>query len=250
MLLESFLVLGVLGIILIFFYRQAVEEFRILQTESLEKAMPLLHERCPIVVLPAPELQNLWTRQDIQQRPTLGTTAFNGTALKDAVTKESFPLTPKSAEALATAIGLPVWVNQTLLPTYKDANWWGPVCWTRTEALIGAQGLRQTFAYSTLLFATEGALAVSIIHGGSDNYLPKVWRGKRLSKMTRDDAPLLHQIQYMDVIVRPGSALLIPPHWKVCWENYEQPQPALAMWVEIHHPLSHFVRQASQRRFA
>jgi len=52
MILESFLVLGVIGIILIFFYKQAVKEFRILQTDSFEKAMTLLFERSPIVVLP------------------------------------------------------------------------------------------------------------------------------------------------------------------------------------------------------
>lgn len=248
MFLESFLILGVIGIILIFFYRQAIKEFRILQTEDLEKAQGLLHERCPIVILPSPTPQQLWTRQDIQQRPTLGSLALNGESLNNLLRKESVSLRPETGILLAERIGLPVWVKQTLLPYFKQSQWWSSILWAKTEATIGAQGLRQTYAYSTLLMATEGALAVSLLNEGSDPYLPGQWLGKRVSKLTRDDAPLLGQIQYIDVIVRPGSALLIPAHWKVCWENYEEPKSALAVWVEIHHPLSHFVSAAAKRK--
>ena len=247
MLLETCLVIGLIGIILICFYKQAVQEFRILQTDSLEKAMPLLHERCPIVVLPVPQPQHLWTRADCAQRPTLSAQVYNGTQLSKLLSYESVSLRPESGEKLAAQIGLPVWIQQTLVPTFKQSVWWGPMMSCRMEAMIGAQGLRQTYAYSTLLMATEGALAVSLINGASDSYLPSKWKGKRVSKLTRDDAPLLAQIQYIDVIVRPGSALLIPAHWKVCWESYEEPKPALAVWVELHHPVSKFVRKAGER---
>jgi hypothetical protein len=241
MILEAFLVLGIVFLILLFFYKQAVQEFRILQTDSLDKAMGLLAERSPIVVLPAPLTQQLWTRADIQQRPTLAATPVNGKTLAEAIKQESYPLKPQTAETLAQQIGLPVWIRQTLLPTFTGATWWGPITTTRTEVTIGAQGLRQTYGYSTALFATDGALAVSLLNESADPYLPPSWKGKRVSKMTRDDAPLLAQIQYVDVIVRPGSALLIPPHWKACWETYDSKEPALAVWTEFHHPLSRFV---------
>jgi hypothetical protein len=247
MIFETLLVSGILVVILLFFYKQAVNEFRISQTDSLEKAMPILQERCPIVVLPAPTPQNLWTRADIQQRPTLASTPVNGKPLKDALTAVSYPLKKTVAESLAEKVGLPVWTKQTLLPIYKDAVWWGPLATARTEVTLGAQGLRQTYAYSTLLFATEGALAVSLLNETSDPYLPKQWLGKRLRKMTRDDAPLLAQIQYVDVIVRPGSALLIPPHWKVCWETYDSKESALAVWMEVHHPVSRFAQHVGTK---
>jgi hypothetical protein len=247
MIFETLLVSGVLAVILLFFYKQAVNEFRISQTDSLEKAMPLLQERCPIVVLPAPQPQTLWTRADIQQRPTLASTPVNGKTLKDALTAASFQLKKTSAQALAEKVGLPVWMKQMILPKYADSVWWGPLASVRTEVAIGAQGLRQTYAYSTLLFATEGALAVSLLNETADPYLPKQWLGKRLQKMTRDDAPLLAQIQYVDVIVRPGSALLIPPHWKVCWETHDSKESALAVWTEIHHPLSRFAHHVGTK---
>ena len=244
---ELLLVAGVVAVILLFFYKQAVNEFRISQTDSLEKAMPLLQERCPIVVLPAPQPQNLWTRADIQQRPTLASTPINGKSLKDILTTAAYPMKKAAAESLAEKVGLPVWIQQTILPVYKESVWWSPLATVRTEATIGAQGLRQTYAYSTLLFATDGALVVSLLNESSDPYLPKQWLGKRLQKLTRDDAPLLSQIQYIDVILRPGSALLIPPHWKVCWETHESKESALAVWFEVHHPVSRFAHRAGTR---
>lgn len=244
MILESLLVLGVLGVILLFFYKQAVQEFRILQTDSLDKAMGLLSERCPVVVLPAPQPQELWTRADIQQRPTLASTPINGKPLKEAIDYVSYPLKANTAESLAKQVGLSVWIEQTILPTFKQSVWWSPMMKNRSELTIGAQGLRQTYAYSTAIFPTDGAMAVSLLNESSDPYLPAKWRGKRVSKLTKDDAPLLAQIQYIDVIVRPGSMLLVPPHWKVCWETHDSKEPALGVWTEIHHPISRLASRA------
>ncbi len=247
MILELLLILGIVGIIFVFFYKQAVQEFRILQTEDLEKAMALLNERCPIVVLPAPAPQQLWTRSDIDQRPTLKNTAINGMTLAEMIRHESVALPPSKASALAAQVGLPVWIQRFILQTFKESAWWTPLLTARTEVAIGSQGLRQTFGYSTVLMATDGEIQVSLLNESSDAYLPQKWLGKRVSKLTRDDAPLLAQIEYIDVIVRPGSALLIPPHWKVCWESMDAKKPSLAIWTEIHHPLSKFVRTANTR---
>jgi hypothetical protein len=248
MLLESLLVLTVLAVILIFFYKQAIREFRILQVDSLDKAQPLLSERSPVVVLPAPTAQNLWTLKDLEARPTLGASLFNGVPLKEAVKKQSFSLRPDSAEALAEKLGLTIWANQVLLPAFKTASWWTPCLTARTEVAIGAQGLRQTYGYTTLLMATENAIQVSLLNESSNPYLPEAWQGKRLAKMTRDDAPFLPQIQFVDVIVRPGSALLVPPHWKVCWENLDPKSPALTVWIEIHHPVSRILYNGVRRQ--
>jgi hypothetical protein len=248
MFFESLLVLAVLAVILVFFYRQAVKEFQILQTDSLDKAQGLLSERSPVVLLPAPTPQNLWTHTDLKQRPTLAKTSINGIPLRDALQRQTFSMRPDSAEALAKQVGITVWADQVLLPAFKTASWWTPMLLSRTEVAIGSQGLRQTYAYTTLLMATEGDLQVSLLNESSNPYLPAKWMGKRLSKMTRDDAPLLSQIQFVDVIVRPGSALLIPPHWKVCWESKSSSTPALAVWMELHHPVSWLAQKMAMRK--
>ena len=247
MIVESLLVLAVLAVILVFFYKQAVKEFRILQTDSLDKAQSLLHERCPVVVLPAPTPKALWTRADLKQRPTLyNSSLVGGKSLKQLLKQQAVSLGHEQAEELATKSGIQIWVDQHLVPAFKTAAWWTPVLMTRTEVAIGSQGLRQTYGYPTVLLATEHAIQVSLLNESSDPYLPTNWQGKRLSKMTRDDAPFLPQIQYIDVIVRPGSALLIPPHWKVCWENKDK-ESALTVWVELHHPVSWILRKVAVR---
>lgn len=248
MLLESLLVLTVLAVILIFFYKQAIREFRILQVDSIDKAQPLLSERCPVVVLPAPTAQALWTHADLNARPSLANSGFNGLPLKEAIKRPAFPLKTETAESLADKSGVSIWVNQHLLPAFKTGSWWTPCLTARTEVAIGAQGLRQTAGYTTLLMATENAIQVSLLNESSNPYLPEGWEGKRLSKLTRDDAPFLPQINFVDVIIRPGSALLIPPHWKVCWENLEPKETALAVLVEIHHPVSRALYNMMRRQ--
>lgn len=249
MILESLFVLLVLLVILVFFYKRAIHEFNILQVESLDKGFQSLGDLSPIVVHPWATQIPLWTRADLTQRPQLLQSLLPGLmmTLDKGLTATSVQVNPQHAETLATKAGLPVLATQTLLPTFKETVWWGPLATTRTEALIGAQGLRQTYGYVTAVQCTEGALAVSLVTEASDPYLPAAWKGKRLSKLTRDEAPLLAQIQYVDVIVRPGSLLLVPPHWRICWETHESDKPALAVWTEIHHPISRFVAHVQRR---
>ncbi len=230
--IEILLVLAVIVVILLFFYRQSIKEFRILQTESLDKAMGLLHERSPIVVHPGPKPPTLWSRKDLKQRPALQK------KLLPLLTSKTTFLKPKESVMYATELGLPFWVEQQVLPAFKTSQWWSPLLWAKTHVAIGNQGLRPTYAFYTVIVCTEGAIQVSLLNASSDPFLPKQWFGKRLSQMTRDDAPLLNQIQFVDVIVRPGSVLLVPPHWKVCWETLDSKEPALAMWIDLHHPIS------------
>jgi hypothetical protein len=238
MIFEIVLIITVITTILFFFYKQAVKEFRILQTETMDGAVPLFSERSPIVIHPAPKPMELWTLKDLSQRPALKK------QIDPFLSKKSSWLEPKHSQELATQVGLPIWVNHTLMPTFKNL-WWGPLLWAQTRVMIGAQGLRPTFGFWTIILATEGKLQVSLLNESSDSYLPKQWLGKRLSKITRDEAPLLAQIQFVDVVVRPGSALLIPPPWKVCCEAEG---PTLGVWIDVHHPVSYIAQQAFYRK--
>ena len=243
MFLESILILMIVGVILVFFYRQAVQEFNILQVESIEKVIPLIQERCPIVVYPYESNLKLWSRQDLQQRPTIFNTPYAGQPLEIQLKQESVITKSQDSRTLADQVGLNVWIKEEFLKAFKEHLWYSPLLTTRAEALIGAQGLRQTYAYTTALVCTEGALSVSLLTEASDKYLPQQWLNKRLKTLKKDDTPHLEKIQYIDVVVRPGSLLLIPPHWKVCWENLDSPAPtaALAVWIEVHHPVSRLV---------
>jgi hypothetical protein len=52
MILEGLLIVCIFFAILVFFYKQAVMEFRIAQTDSFDKVPSLLQEKIPIVIQP------------------------------------------------------------------------------------------------------------------------------------------------------------------------------------------------------
>lgn len=256
MLLEILLIILLIGTILVFFYKQAVEEFRITQTDSFEKVPPLLLERCPIVVYPFPTPLQLWTYGDIQQRKRLAATPIprqgdsGPIALGSLITKKNvfLPQTYTFSENLASQIGLDVWVKHEIFPTFRQSSLLGPTYSTVTEARIGSQGLQKTYGYANILAVTEGTVHVSLVTEASLPFLPKPYQGRRLSKLTRDDTPLIGQIQTVEVIVRAGSALILPPHWFICWDDEPDAQPSLSVWIELHHPVSRFVKHVENIR--
>ena len=251
MLLESILIIFVILLIFVFFYKQSNHDFNILQVESLPKAISVLGERSPTVVYPFEVHIALWTRQDLLKRPSILQLPLQNTSLDALVNgtpaNQQISLSRSDAESLAEVVGITLIVQNEIFQTFRDSFWWSPLLSLRTEALIGPQGLRTTYAYCTLIFATEGSILVSLLNGASEQYLPSLWKGKRLKTLTRDEAPHLEKIQYVDVIVRPGSLLMVPPHWKVSWEGYETSVSPLTIFTEIHHPVSRLVDYAANR---
>jgi hypothetical protein len=257
MILEGILILLLLATILLFFYRQAVKEFRISQTEAFEKVPQLLSERCPIVVYPFSPPRELWTYEDIQHRSGIFSIPIQVSPSEqdlvplgnviDQKTSTTF-IQSKYSELIAHDVGLDIWVNHTLLPVFKQTMM-APLYSVVTQIRVGPQGLEQTYAYATVIIPTEGTLRVSLLTESADPFLPKVWNGKRLSQMTRDDTPFIGQIQTVEVIVRTGSALVVPAHWKVCWDDdTDNTKLSLAIWAEFHHPVSKFVKHIAKRR--
>lgn len=254
MFLETVLLSLIILIILVFLFRQAVDEFQILQTDDVTKVPTLLQERLPIVIHPFTPPESLWSRPIVQQRPKISKIRVGkekgqtlGPMLKQG---KPFSLVQPDAQSrdLAAQLGMDVWAVRQLLPHFHAAHFWGFLIKSSPLCFVGPQGLRPTTAYASLLFPTEGTLRVSLLHESSDAYLPHQWRGRQLSTMTRDDSPLIGEIQTVEVIVRSGSALVIPPHWRLCWTDdlaKDVPTPSLSVLVEFHHPVSKFVSALS-----
>jgi hypothetical protein len=71
-------------------------------------------------------------------------------------------------------------------------------------------------------------------------YLPVEWKGKQFNKLTAEDTPLLSQIQYVEIKLRKGNALLLPAHILVDISS-ESADLHNTLWMfqaEIHHPIS------------
>lgn len=242
--LEIAFLIAIFFLVLVFFYKQKAEGFHILQIESnkLDSFHELLSEKFPIVVrglgepkFLTPEILKATPRlHGIQLAPNL----FLGDVLKGSKTLPSNLSLPEDLQkGLASEVGLHVWAEHSWLPHYSGENpsWFLSL---DTRVNIGSIGLTKTSAYSTLLYPTSGTFTCSLMLDSAEKFLPARWMGRFLGDLTVSDTPLLKEIQFIDIILRPGHMLHIPAHWIYCCKATEGSALPLVGILEVHHPIS------------
>lgn len=251
--IEALIIIILLLAISIFFFKQAVTEFQILQTDSFEKVPPLLSEKCPVVVHPFLQ-SGLYTPHNIRQIPKLaalplGKKKFLQYLDESPQQPSNFHIDDSTSQLIASLSGLDTWCNHTFPQYLKSKSILSHLYRYETYAYIGSQGLRPTYGSCTILFPTYGTIHVSLLTEASDPFLPHDYKGKQVSSFDKNNTPLLEKIQYIDVIIRQGDALVIPPHWKVCYsDDHANKSPSCSVWVEVHHPISTLVKKLQQYR--
>lgn len=244
--IEIFFILALLFGVFILFYRQAIEQYNILQIEGTQIAdLPkLLSERSPVVVrdIGAPKL---FLPETLRPNPRLlsfplSAHANLGTYLQTPGKPGSFKLSKQAAQTLARETGLQVWAEHTWFSRFFSNAWWEKLHSLSAEAYVGEKGLRKTIAIYTMVYPTSAPLEVTLLTEHQQTYLPKVWRGKFPEVLTIQDTPLVGEIKYINIKVRPGNVLVIPTHWFVSIRaaDREAEDPILWSWLEIHNPIS------------
>ncbi len=244
LMLEIALFIAIFFLVLVFFYKQKAEGFNILQIETtnLSSFPELLTEKYPIVIRGLGEPKFL-TPDLLKNTPRLhgfqlGPKLFLGDVLRDSTKlPATVPLSTEQRRSLASEVGLHVWAEHTWLPHYsgENASWFLSM---DTQVSIGSIGLSKTSAYSTLLYPTSGTFTCSLMTDSAEKFLPKQWQGRFLDELTLADTPLLKEIQFIDIILRPGHMLHIPPHWIYCCKVKEKTMVPLVGLLEVHHPIS------------
>ncbi len=109
------------------------------------------------------------------------------------------------------------------------------------RATWGRRGLTPTHAWTAVIL-TEGTANISLIHRKSDKFLPPRWRGMHPADITVKHTPFISDIKYIDIVLRPGTILMIPPHWRMA----TQPTESVGTMIEVtfHHPMSLLVGAA------
>ena len=118
---------------------------------------------------------------------------------------------------------------------------WFDLSWgfsTKTEAHIGAEGLRKTYGWATAVSCTDGEARCILIHSKQAAKLPPGWKGLRWSEATVTHHPLWTQVQYIEVVLRPGTYILVPPHWVLAVESADSTKPIWWIRTDVHHPIS------------
>ncbi len=243
--LEIILIISVIFLILTFFYKQAVCEFRINQIEwnQKDKIQSLLHEKIPLVIRGIPS-STFWTYDDISARHCYkDIPVFQETTLSDWVnTIDSSTICPwgyPQGKIIGKKSGLEIWsqkwINSIIInPVLK---WWlRPEyhCWA------GNIGLRKTYATWNCIFPTDGEIIVTIMPENSESALPANWLGCFPSMLSNKDTPFINDLKYIDIILRPGNCLFMPAHWFWSWTSHNSEKASMACTISYHTPISSF----------
>lgn len=219
--ITAFILGIVFFIIYLFFYEQTASEYRINQVAYTSFNNKLLLEQEPIVITETPKCP-IWTIEDIKQR---------GLQLRKKpidVRERAPPL--EDSRHLGSNIGAEVWLEKLL-----QANALSKISMKEIRATWGRRGLQSIHSWTAVIL-TEGVATVSLLHRKTDKFLPAAWSGLHPSELTLAHTPFLDDVKYIDIIVRPGTILLVPPHWRTAIAPTEG--SGLSLEVTFHHPMS------------
>ena len=261
--IEIVLVLIFLIVIIMYlFYRHRRSDVEILQLENdqvPEKLPELLEELQPIVIRGVNPPKGL-TRESLQKIQRLAQFSVGGQPLADVLANPGIlfnaagvpAISQAGREQLAKELSFPVWADHNWLPVFSQSTWLGAaVGCTRTEAVLGGLGMRRTAAKYTCIMPTEGTFTLSIVSRDSESFLPANWQYKYISSLTLNDTPLVADLKFLDIVVRPGTAVCLPPHYVISIEpssNASSNAPNLFAFavIEYHEPITLLVKSFSQ----
>ena len=244
--IEIIVLIGIVCCIAFLFYKQRRPSMEILQAEEsqLEAQLPdLLEEQQPLIVRGIMPPKGL-TKEALEKVPRLAQFSVGGQPLDDILknpimlggAKGQPVLSQERRENLAAELSLHVWAEHAWLPKFKATTWLGwAVGSIKTEVLLG--GMIRTVAVYTCIMPTEGIYTVSILSKESESFLPKEWMYKYPGDLSPNDTPLVADLKYIDIIVRPGTMICFPPHYVISMKPNQDTFTAAAI-VEYHEPVS------------
>lgn len=246
--IDILLLIGLVFFIAVLFYKQRHPSLEILQAEETqldEQLSDLLEEQQPLIVRGIIPPKGL-TKESLEKIPRLAQFSVGGQPLDDILKnpvmlsggKGQPVLSQHRREELAAELSLQVWAEHAWLPRLKQTTWtgWAVGC-VKTEVLLGGLGMTRTKANYTCIMPTEGIYTVSILSKDSESFLPKEWMYKYPGDLSPNDTPLVADLKYIDIIVRPGTMICFPPHFIISIKPNQESFTAAAI-VEYHEPIS------------
>jgi len=233
--IEYLLFIIVLFFIAVLFYKQANEEFQILQLDGqrLSELPTLYVDRSPIVVSDF-QTPDLGTEEGFQKRGILDSLATPTQTLRQVIQTSTIPL--ETARHLAKEAGLSIWFEHHLYKQLLPSPYTQFIYSFNTSLWPLKRGLFKTTAFQTVLMPTQGTASVKIMLQKMIPYLPSIWMARSFSSLSLHDTPLLSQLQFIEIRVRKGNLLFLPAHLIVDVSSLES--QAWTFMAEINHPIS------------
>ena len=219
---------------LVFYYSQSVAEYslsQIKETQVQDQIAHLWEERKPVVISECKQ-RGIWTGRSLKQTRFWGAQPIWGAYEGDPAHVAG---THSQETVWADILGL------TDIESDRVLGWFNLTPWifkTQVEAHIGAEGLRPTYAHVTNISCTEGEARCILLHSAQKAKMPPGWANLPWKDATVAHHPLWIQIQCIEVILRPGTSLCVPPHWIVAVEPVDPSKPIWWTRTAVHHPIS------------
>lgn len=249
MFLETLILVSILFVISVLFYKQRRSDLQILQLEQEQiptQLSDLLEEQQPIVIRGIQPPRGL-TAEGLAKAPRLASFPVGGQPLSVVLQTPAFlasaagtpTLSLSHRQTLAEELSIPVWATHNWLPHFSQVSLMGPLVGTmRVEAVLGGMGMWKTTAKLTACMPTEGTYILSVLSSESERFLPKAWNYRYVTSLTPNDTPLVADIKFLDILVRPGTALVLPPHTIVSMEPQAPSTFSALAIIEYHEPIS------------
>jgi len=239
--LELILIIGILFLILTFFYKQAICEFRINQIEwsQVENLSTLLTENVPVVIRSIPSA-TFWTHEDVLARSCFkDIPIFQETSLTDWISSSTpdsiCPWKYLEAETIANVSGINIWANKWINPHITRFKFW---MFPKYNCWAGNIGLRKNFAW-TCFFPVDGEIIFTIMPENNQTSLPANWIDCFPANLTTKDTPFVADLKFIDIILRPGNCIFMPAHWFVSWTTTPNSNKTpMVCTISYHTPIS------------
>lgn len=243
--IEWIVILVIILCIVAWYYSQSVSEYSISQIKEVQipvQLTTLWEERKPVVVSDV-RPQEIWLANSLKQTRFWGAQkVWEDYEQNPAQTQISVPYSQNMAWAEILGIGQ---IQKDILLRWFDLSPW--VFSVKTEAHIGHQGLRPTFGWATAFTCTQGTARCILLHSAQKGKMPGGWLGLPWRQATVAHHPLWTQVQFIEVVLRPGTTILVPPHWIVAIEPSNPSEPIWWIRSDLHHPISAVAQRLNEK---
>ena len=227
--IELLLIISFLFLIYVFFYKQVNKQYSInqIQFEKMGKLNELLYDRLPIVVKDVPVCSSV-TPLILLDNPRFS--KFLGEFLENRD-----PYLPNNIDFQS------FFANETGFHVYGERIWKQHlyttpfseyICSMKSKLSFQNTPLNITTAIYTIFIPIKGNYIVSLINKEYEKSLP--FNYKEL--ITIESIVSENQIQYIDIILKPGNVLILPSHWYYLMKEQE-PYSYFGIH-EYHEPIS------------
>jgi hypothetical protein len=243
MILEGIVFCVVLGFIAILFYKQANEQFEILQLEANRfQELPTLYEDHSPIVIRGFSVPSIGNFAELKKRKHILQMAIAPKKTLYSVLQNSHELShwtfhPETAEFLAKESGLTTWFKISLYHLFLPNIYTKWMYSFKTYLYPHHRGLFKTTAFQTIIMPTQEQARVNLILQTAESYLPTKWKERQFQSLTTRDTPLLSQIQFVEIKLKKGNILVLPPHLIVDIAT-DSEEDCWFLLAEVHHPIS------------